>query len=576
MANGSQAEACVRFIERYNKLNTDNKLTIKGGELTIPELIAVCRNSHVRVLIDDKAKQTMLDNAEYLAQKVATGTCIYGVNTGYGGSADVRSSDTEEMQRSLVRLLNAGFGRTIDPEVVKGVMVVRANSLCRGYSGVRPNVVQLIIDMLNNSIVPVIPLRGSVSASGDLMPTSYLAAAMMGRQDINVIASGKLTPASDALREAKLSPITFQSKEALAVVNSASVAASLASCVLFDANIAVLLTQVATAMTAEAMNGHIESFHPTVHKCLYHPGQSEVALNIRNLLRNSKFVIQDLEIHCEDSTGRLKQDRYGIRTSPQWLSPVVETLLHSNDRVTSEINSANDNPLIDHRRDEIIHGGNFQGASITVAMDQTRQALQMCGKLLFGQMSELVNVKLSNGLPPNLCGSDTNTDMGYKGTDIAMASYCSELDYLGNGMTNHVLSAELHNQSVNSLALISARMTNEALEILQMMITNILLAQVQAIDLRWLQGKVQRILIDLFKKFNIPIKRVNPVQWPWYDFAFTLEETASNLHCDIYDDMSSRDFVNALSSPIENVVNKLYSGQCTSDIASLLGNGKYD
>ena len=133
-------------------------------------------------------------------------------------------------------------------------------------------------------------------------------------------------------------------------------------------------------------------------------------------------------------------------------------MLNSIDRSTSEINSANDNPLIDHRRDEIIHGGNFQGASITVAMDQRKQALQMCGKMLFGQMSELVNFKLSNGLPPNLSGSDTNTDMGYKGTDIAMASYCSELDYLGYGLTNHVLSTELHNQSVNSLALISARM----------------------------------------------------------------------------------------------------------------------
>ena len=257
-------------------------------------------------------------------------------------------------------------------------MAVRANSLCRGYSGVRPNVAQLILDMVNNDIVPMIPLRGSVSASGDIMPTSYLAAAMMGRGGIYVIASYKIISASDALRGANLVPFAFQSKKALAMVNSASVAASLVSCVLFDANAAVLLTQIATAMTAEAMNGHIESFHPTIHKCLYHPGQSEVARNIRGLLRDSKFVMQDLEIHCKDSIGRLKQDRYGIRTSPQWLGPVVETLLNANDCITSEINSANDNPLMDHRTDEIIHGGNFQGASITVAMDQTRQALQMC------------------------------------------------------------------------------------------------------------------------------------------------------------------------------------------------------
>ena len=571
MADGGQAAACVRFIERYNK--TGSKFTLTGSTLTIPELVAVCRGKHVSVAVDGKAKQTMQDNYEYLAEKVASGVCVYGVNTGYGGSADVRSSDVEEMQKSLIRLLNAGFGKTVDTETVRGLMLVRANSLCLGYSGVRPRVVKCILDMLNNDIIPIIPLRGSVSASGDLMPTSYLAACMMGRDVIKVIASGKPMSAPEALKQANLTPLEFQSKEALAVVNSASVAASLASNILFDANIAALLTQIATAMTCEAMNGHVESFHPTVHTCLMHPGQSEVARNIRSLLKNSKFVIQDLEIHCEDSEGRLKQDRYGIRTSPQWLGPVVETLQNSNDRITSEINSANDNPLIDHRSDEIIHGGNFQGASVTVAMDQTRQALQMCGKLLFGQMSELVNVKLSNALPPNLSGTDTNTDMGYKGTDLAMASYCSELDYLGNSMTNHVLSAELHNQSVNSLALISARMTNEALEILQMMIANILCALVQAIDLRWLQGQVESVLRDLFKKFQIPVKRANQVMSPWYEFAFTPEKTAMKLYADIFEDKANPVFVQALAAQTENVMNKIGSGQCTSEIAAALGKG---
>ena len=572
MADGGHAGACVRFIECYNR--SGNQLTINGSKLSIPELVAVCRGKHVRVDVDRKAKDTMQENYEYLAEKIASGVCIYGVNTGYGGSADVRSPDVAEMQMSLVRLLNAGFGKTMDTEIVRGLMLVRANSLCLGYSAVRPKVVEMILDLLNNDVIPVIPLRGSVSASGDLMPTSYLAACMMGRDDIKVIDSGKPTPAPDALRRLNLAPIEFHSKEALAVVNSASVAASLASNVLFDANIAAVLTQIATAMMCESMNGHMESFHPTVHKCLSHPGQNEVARNIRNLLKNSKFVIHGLEINCEDMSGRLKQDRYGIRTSPQWLGPVLETLLNANDRVTSEINSANDNPLIDHRDDAIIHGGNFQGASITVAMDQTRQALQMCGKLLFGQMSEIVNVKLSNGLPPNLSGTNTNTDMGYKGADLAMASYCSELDYLGNGMTNHVLSAELHNQSVNSLALISARKTIEALEILQMMITNILCSLVQAIDLRWLQGQTQFILPDLFTKFKLPAKRVNQAMSPWYEFAFTPEKAAMKLYADIFETEADPNFVQVLAAQMENMMNKIGSGQCTSKIADEMGLGE--
>ena len=569
----TQRKTCIEFIQRYNK--TRGKLIITGNNLTIPEVAAVCRGRKLFVTEDVGVDKTLQDNFDYLTKKITNGVCIYGVNTGYGGSADVRSSDVEEMQISLIRLLNAGFGKTLDTEIVKGLMLVRANSLCLGYSGVRPKVVQLILDMLNNDITPIVPLRGSVSASGDLVPTSYLAACMMGREDSKVIASGKVMSAPDALRRASLTPIEFQSKEALAVVNSASVSSTLASTVLFDANTAVLLTQIATAMSCEAMKGHIESFHPTVHLCLSHPGQSEVASNIRSLLKNSRFVVQDLAIHCEDKAGKLKQDRYGLRTSPQWLGPVVETLLTANDRITSEINSANDNPIIDHRRDAVIHGGNFQGASITVAMDQTRQALQMCGKLLFGQMSEIVNVKLSHGLPPNLSGADTNTDMGFKGADLAMASYCSEIDYLGNALTNHVLSSELHNQSVNSLALISARKTNEALEILHMMLTNILYALVQAIDLRWLHGKVDFALSEIFKNFKIPTKIANRVMSPWYEFLFNPEKSVIALYGDIFEGDVCPSIVETVTDKMIHLMNEIENGQCTLEVAAELGEGEF-
>ena len=186
----------------------------------------------------------MQKNFNYLQGQLAKGTIIYGVNTGYGGSADVRSSDVAEMQRSLVRHLNAGFGDTLPTSVARAVMLVRCNSLCRGYSGVRPVIVDLIRDMLNNDVVPVMPKRGSVSASGDLMPLSYLASCMNGRPDARVSHKGQEMTAPEAFKKTNLQSIEFEEKEALAVVNAGSCASSLAACVLFEANIAAILTQV--------------------------------------------------------------------------------------------------------------------------------------------------------------------------------------------------------------------------------------------------------------------------------------------------------------------------------------------
>ncbi|KAI0209775.1 Phenylalanine aminomutase (L-beta-phenylalanine forming), partial [Lamellibrachia satsuma] len=458
-------------------------VVINGEGLTLAAIYAVANRS-TKVAIEPKSVDLMQDNVDYLSGKIREGLVIYGVNTGYGGSADVRSDDTAELQISAIRVLNAGFGPTFPPELVRAVMLVRANCLSLGFSGIRPTTVQLLVDMLNEDIVPVVPKRGSISASGDLMPTSYIAACMMGRPDARVVVDGVETTATAAFQRARLSHVKFQAKEALAVVNAASFASSLGACVLFDANVAVLLTQVATALAVESLEGRVESFHPTIRRCLPHAGLREVAGNLTTLLDGSRLAVQELSMEQKDETNRLMQDRYCLRSAPQWLAPVAETMQESVRRITTETNSANDNPLIDHANDAIIHCGNFQGISSTVAMDQARQALQLCGKLIFSQMEEIVNVTLSNGLPPNLAGKDYNVDFGFKGTDIAMASYMSELDVLTNPVTNHVVSAEMHNQSVNSLGLLSARKTNEALEVLQMMLASMLCCEMQAVDLR--------------------------------------------------------------------------------------------
>ena len=346
-------------LEKYRK---DGKtLNLDGKSLELSDIARLTTSRFEKLEISAETRQILTENSAYLRQKITSGHVVYGANTGYGGSADVRSTNVVESQRALIRHLNVGFGEKLDAGVVRAAMAVRANSLSRGYSGVRPEVVDLLCAMVNADVIPVVPLRGTVSASGDLLPLSYVAACMSGREDAQVMHRGQATTVSHAFKEENLSFVEFQAKEALAVINAASCAASLAGRVLFDTGIALLLTQAVTAMSVECMRGRTESFHPTVHDCLYHSGNQEVAANLRSLLDESKLARHGLELNRPDEEGLLKQDRYGLRTAPQWLGPTVEVLRESTRRVTVELNSSNDNPLVDHRNDEIMHCGNFQG-----------------------------------------------------------------------------------------------------------------------------------------------------------------------------------------------------------------------
>jgi phenylalanine ammonia-lyase len=569
----SQVQETLEMIKRFQECS--GEIVINGKDLGIADVLFAAENPGIKVTIADSSKLLLYDNSNYLQRLITNGKIIYGVNTGYGGSADVRSDNITAVQKGLIRHLNAGFGDVFDSDVVRAVMLVRANSLCQGYSGVRQEVVDLLVDLLKHDIIPVVPKRGSISASGDLMPTSYIAACMMGRPDLKVLYKGEEMMADEALKQAKLMPITFITKEALAVVNSASFASSMAANVLYNANVAVLLTEAATAMSVESLCGKLESFHSTIHEIMPHRGQKEAARNIGKLLHGSKLTVQELAINRTDTEGVLKQDRYALRTSPQWLAPILETLQTSVKRITIEINSANDNPIIDHRKEEILHGGNFQGISIAVAMDQTRQALQLCGKLLFAQLSEILNWKYSEGLPPNLSGCDINTDFGFKGMDIAMASYCAELDYITNPLTNHVLSAEMHNQSINSMALVSSRMTHQALEILQMMLANIFCAHIQAIDLRWLEHRVYLDMSELVSS-SLLGERFSYQIWPWYKFAFTPRDTFAHLSREhVKNGLTEEEFVSCMSTKMEKHLEILKTSNGQDLVADMLGQGVY-
>jgi phenylalanine ammonia-lyase len=349
-------------------------------------------------------------------------------------------------------------------------------------------VIESLLRLIENRITPVVPLRGSISASGDLMPLSYIAGAIEGSPDVYVQVQDsdntRIMSARDALLSTGLELQTLGPKEGLGLVNGTSASAALASLVMYEAHQLAVLVQALSAVTVEALMGNAESFHPFISAIRPHDGQIECARNVMCFLQGSQLA-QNLERNLKDrNRPGLIQDRYALRTVPQWIGPQLEDLLLAHRQVAVELNSSCDNPLVDAQSDDIFYGGNFQAVSITSAMEKTRTCLQMFGRLLFAQSTELVDPSLNNGLPTNLVADDPSLSFTMKGIDISMASYMAELAYLANPVSSHVQTAEMHNQAVNSMAFVSARYTMQAVELVSLMSACSLYIGCQALDLR--------------------------------------------------------------------------------------------
>ncbi|KAI0010203.1 phenylalanine and histidine ammonia-lyase [Xylariaceae sp. FL0662B] len=485
-----------------------NPILLTGHTLTIPQVVSVARYNACTG-VSPSVIQSMESSLNMLQQRLQGGDVIYGVNTGFGGTADVRTRKFVELQQALIRELHYGVlppgardhkTATFEESVsrhrhdlfldngsessylpwswARAAILIRINSLITGCSAVRPVIIDRMQDLLTHDIIPMIPLRGSISASGDLSPLSYICGAIQGKSTIRVLSRGNQDVYADtAFINAGLVPVTLQAKEGLAMTNGTTVSAAAAALALHDTHGLALLAQALTAMSVEALTGTTESFHPFFSDVRPHPGQIEAARNILAFLAGSRLTKVN---NGADSS--LRQDRYSVRTAPQWLGPILEDLVLAHQQISIECNSATDNPLVTPDG-EFLHGGNFQAKAVTSAMEKARQGIQGIGRMLFSQCTEIINPATNRGLPPNLIAEDPSISLIFKGTDLNIAALTAELGFLAHPI-NHVQTAEMGNQSLNSLALISARYTHTANEVLSQLMAAHLITLCQALDLR--------------------------------------------------------------------------------------------
>jgi histidine ammonia-lyase len=397
-------------------------LLLTGADLTVSDVAAVARDAR-QVGLDPEAAERMRASRAVIERLVAEGDTVYGVTTGFGDLANVRIDPEQvaELQVNLVRSHTAGVGEPLPADVVRAMLLLRANALAVGLSGVRPQLAELLCGMLNESVHPVIPSRGSVGASGDLAPLAHLAAVLIGEGEADTPAGPM--PGAKALSAAGLAPIELGAKEGLALLNGTQMMAAIAALVLHDGRRLAATADVIGGMSLEAMEGTAAAFDEVLIGARPHPGQVAVAAHLRALLLGSEIGAS----HAE-SEHRL-QDAYSIRCMPQ-VHGAVRDALDQLDRVLAvEMNAVTDNPLVcpDGR---VVSGGNFHGEPVALAIDYAKIALAELASISERRTARLVDAHLS-GLPPFLSESP-GVSSGLMIVQYTAASLVNEMQTLAH------------------------------------------------------------------------------------------------------------------------------------------------
>jgi phenylalanine ammonia-lyase len=489
------ADSTEHAITRGGYVGTHpNPITISGRDLTVKHLVAVARQQ-AKIDFDNLVGGAVESSRSFLDQLLDQEEVIYGVNTGYGGNVKFLIPYTEinKHQENLLRFLSCGTGAPFPSDVIRGSILLRVNALSKGFSAIRMSTLSRLCDLLNLDIVPIVPRYGSVGASGDLIPSAYIARALLGEGMVWL--EGREMKASEALQQVGLSPIELKAKEGLALVNGTSVMTSVAALAIHDTEYLTKLCVAAVALCAESLQATTDPFEESIHKVKNHPGQLEVARLLRDFTEGSAFILE-LESLREEMRGYHQrtdaafeleeaiQNPYSIRCAPQGLGPIFDSLAFGKEVIEREMNSVNDNPLIDPHFRRVYHTGNFYGGHIARVMDGVKIDLANLANWISALMAMIVDPRFSNGLPPNL-SEKPGLSSGFKGMQISLTSLICACRQMAGPSSIHTLPTEQYNQDIVSLGLHSATTAMDMIHLTRDAIAILLIALCQCIDLRF-------------------------------------------------------------------------------------------
>ena len=467
---------------------TDSRsITFDGRALTIEDVCAIAsRDARTELSRDPAFLARIRRGSDFLERLLREDGVVYGVTTGYGDSCTVVIPPelVAELPHHLFAYHGVGLGRMLDADETRAVLAARLQSLAQGVSGVSVELLDQLAAFIEHDVLPRIPAEGSVGASGDLTPLSYVAAALCGERD--VLFRGRVQPAAEALAALGRAPLRLRPKEGLAIMNGTAVMTALACLAYERAEYVSRLASRITACNVLASAGNAHHFDEALFAVKPHAGQQRVAARIR----------ADLAIESDKPAARNEQrlqDRYSLRCAPHVVGVLEDALPFFRQLIENELNSANDNPIIDGEREQVLHGGHFYGGHIAFAMDSLKNAVANVADLLDRQLALLVDTRYNHGLPANLSGATgarAAINHGLKALQISVSAWTAEA--LKQTMPASVFSrsTECHNQDKVSMGTIAARDCLRVLELTEQVCAAMLIAARQGVALRCAQDDV--------------------------------------------------------------------------------------
>lgn len=523
-------------------------ITISGEGLTLEQIAAVSHGAPVRLTEDPAVLALIEGSVARVREAIDAEEPIYGVSTLYGGMADriVPRERMVELQHMALWHHKTATGPRLSREDVRAAMLLRANSLAKGFSSVRPELIERYVTFLNRGVTPHVFKRGSIGASGDLCPLSYIGASIIGLDPRFLVEfEGEDMICTDALARIGLEPLELLPKEGLAMNNGTTASTGVAANNMARAQNVATLAFATQALFFQALLATNHSFDPVIHQVKPHPGQVFVADQFRRLLEGGALIRSKAAVDQEHKGGDLIQDRYSFRCLPQYTGPIVEGLATAARQITTEANSANDNPLINPETGEVYHTGNFLAQYTAIAMDDVRLQLAMLIKHLDVQVALLATPEFSKGLSPSLVGNEEHgLNLGLKSLQVQCNSIGPLVQFYAHSMASlYATHAEQFNQNINSQAMNAANLTRDSIELCEHFLACALVFAVQGVELR--SAKVGKgcdasgVLSEATREFYRTARTIalgapdaeRPLIWD--DMDGFIEDKVANLLADI-------------------------------------------